>query len=118
MPTPFRQRPSFDSPRWTEADARVVLEALARSGQSVRDFAERHGLDPQRIYLWRRRVAGGVRTTFREVVVRAAPASTTETQGSVFELTLASGVTIRVPPSFNAEALTRLHEVVGRAHPC
>jgi len=40
----------FDSPRWTEADARVVLAALARSGQSVRDFAERHELDPQRLY--------------------------------------------------------------------
>jgi transposase-like protein len=118
MLTPVRHRHPFDSPRWTEADARSVLKELARSGQSVRQFAERHGLDPQRVYVWRRRVAGGDRTTFREVVVRAPQGGSTEAQGSALELTLASGVRIRVPPSFDAEALTRLLEVLERAHAC
>ncbi len=118
MLTPFRHRHPFDSPRWTEAEARAVLKELARSGQSVRQFAEEHGLDPQRVYLWRRRVAGGDRTTFREVVVPARLAASTEAQGSAFELTLASGVRICVPPSFDAEALTRLLEVLERARPC
>lgn len=116
MPTLVRHRHPFDSPRWTEAEARAVIQDLARSGQSVRQFAERHGLDPQRVYLWRRRVAGGDRTTFREVVVR--PAASTEAQGSAFELVLASGTRICVPPSFNAEALARLLEVLERVNPC
>jgi hypothetical protein len=38
-------------PRWTREDAREVLDALERSGTSVRVFAADHGLDPQRLYL-------------------------------------------------------------------
>jgi transposase-like protein len=41
--------------RWSEADARVVIEALERSGEAVTVFARRHGLDKQRIYKWRSR---------------------------------------------------------------
>src|SRR5271166_7206002 len=66
MPT---SRSPFDRPRWNEADARAVIAALERSGPPVAVFAASHGLDPQRVYLWRRRLAGGERTTFLEVVV-------------------------------------------------
>ena len=118
MLTPVRHRPPFDSPRWTEADARIVLEALARSGQSVREFAEEHGIDAQRLYLWRRRVAGGDRTTFRELVVRAVRPGTAEWEGSAFDVTLPSGVKVRVPASFDAEELRRLLAVLDRAVPC
>jgi transposase-like protein len=44
----------FDRPRWTQRDAREVLAALRRSGKPVSVFAAEHGLDPQRVYLWRR----------------------------------------------------------------
>jgi len=119
MLTPSRHRPPFDSPRWTEADAQAVLAELARSGLSVREFAERYGLDPQRLYVWRRRVASGDRSMFREVLVRATPAAArTETQGSMFELTLRSGVKVGVAASFDAESLTRLLEVLGRTSTC
>jgi transposase-like protein len=118
MLTPVRYGHPFARPRWTEADARAVLKELARSGQSVREFSERHGLDAQRIYVWRRRVAEGDRSTFREVEVRATRSASTEAEGSAFELTLASGVRIRIPPSFDAEALARLLDVLERAHPC
>ena len=43
-------------PRWTREDARDVIAALERSGKSVSTFAADHGLDPQRLYLWRRRL--------------------------------------------------------------
>ncbi len=51
------KRPSspFNRPRWTEADAREALTALERSGRPVSVFAAEHGLDPQRLYVWRRR---------------------------------------------------------------
>jgi transposase-like protein len=40
----------FERPRWSEEEAREVLTALARSGQSVGAFAAGHDLDPQRLY--------------------------------------------------------------------
>jgi transposase-like protein len=74
-----RARSPFDRPRWNAEDARQVIAALDRSGQSVSVFAAEHGLDPQRVYLWRRRLgiagsAGAERSTFREVIVRPAAA--------------------------------------------
>jgi hypothetical protein len=58
-----------------ESEAREVLEALERSGETVAAFAAERGLDPQRIYYWRRRVAGGDPITFHELVVRPSPSA-------------------------------------------
>jgi transposase-like protein len=61
----------FARPRWSEGDAREVMTALARSGKSVSAFAEEHSLDPQRVYLWRRRLGVSAEaTTFQEVLVQ------------------------------------------------
>ena len=43
--------------RWTEADAVAALAALKQSGLSVALFAAREGLDAQRLYVWRRKLA-------------------------------------------------------------
>ncbi len=43
--------------RWTAADARVILEAQARSGMSLSAFARRHGLSDKRIYSWRKQLS-------------------------------------------------------------
>ena len=99
----------FNRSRWTEQDARAALAALDRSGKSVGVFAAEQGLDPQRLYMWRRRLAGGERTTFQEVIVRSSPAEST------FEVVLASGVVLRVPSSFDSDALARLLDVLARA---
>ena len=66
---PTASRSPFDRPRWTEQDARAALAALERSGRPVREFAEEHGLDPQRLYAWRRRLAA---TSTRRLVARLA----------------------------------------------
>jgi hypothetical protein len=117
MPTPTC--PPFDRRRWTEQDARMVLNALERSGKPVRVFAEEHGLDPQRLYAWRRRVAGGDDTTFRELIVRPSPmTSAPGADGVPFEIVLASAIVIRVPASFDAAALSRLLEVLSQARAC
>jgi transposase-like protein len=78
MPAPNRS--PFNRPRWTEHDARAALVALERSGKAVRAFAEEHGLDPRRLYAWRRRV-GGDSTMFRELVVR--PSSSVACEGGI-----------------------------------
>ena len=113
MPTP---RPTPFDRRWTEETARAVLAALERSGKPIRVFAEEHGLDPQRLYAWRRRVARGDRTTFRELIVR--PSSSVAMRGeagAAFEIALPSGVVVRVGASFDDAALARLLGVVARA---
>ena len=109
----------FTRRRWTTDDARAVLAALDRSGKSVRVFAEEHGLDPQRLHAWRRRVAEGDPITFHEVTVRPAPRTeAAEAPLAAFEIALASGVVIRVPPAFDAAALARLLDVLTQARAC
>jgi transposase-like protein len=94
---------------------------LERSGQPIRAFAEEHGLDPQRLYAWRRRfaaVAEGDPTTFRELTVRPSSALVIGREAAAFEVALTSGVVIRVPPSFDGGALARLLDVLGQARAC
>ncbi len=101
----------FDRPRWSIDVAREVVAALERSGQSVSVFAAEHGLDPQRVYGWRRRVgARAERTTFRELTV--------PTESCVFEVMLTSGVRVRVPLDFDSEALVRLFQALTQANVC
>jgi hypothetical protein len=55
--------------RWTEKQARAVLEAWRRSGQSVAAFADAIGVVPQRLYWWKSRLgAGSTAPTFVPVV--------------------------------------------------
>ena len=102
----------FDRPRWTEREARAALAALERSRKPVSVFAAEHGLDPQRLYSWRRRLGGAERTTFQELIVRPAARISFADGGAPFEVVLPSGVVVRVPASFNSAALERLLEVL------
>ncbi len=88
----------FDLPRWTADDARHVIAALERSGQPVSTFAAEHDIDPQRLYVWRRRHGTAERTTVRELEIRQ-PRSDFE-RGAPFELVLPSGMVLRVPTRF------------------
>ena len=81
----------------------------------MRVFAADHGLDPQRLYLWRRRLGGAEPTTFQEIVVRQREA---RFDVAPFEVALASGDVVRVPPSFDAEGLGRLLDVLSRSRSC
>jgi hypothetical protein len=112
-------RSPFNRPRWTEQDARVVLDALHRSRKPVRVFAAEHGIDPQRVYLWRRRLGEAERTTFQELVVRPTAGRTTaNADGTGFEIVLASGDVVRVPACFDGAALGRLLEVLAQVRAC
>ena len=98
----------FNRRRWTAQDARSALGALERSGKAVAVFAAEHGIDPQRLYAWRRRLGGAEPTTFQEVIVRPPPRISLTEGAAAFELALPSGVVVRVPASFDASALDRL----------
>jgi hypothetical protein len=116
MPTTSSRSP-YNRPRWTIGDAREVLGDLGRSGKSVSAFATARGLDPQRLYAWRRRL--GVVTTpteFEEVVLR--PSRADGNDGKRFEILLCSGHVVRVPASFDPADLFRLLDVLEKAREC
>lgn len=110
-------RSPFTLPRWTHDDARQVIAALERSGQSVSVFAAEHGIDAQRLYVWRRRLgARAERTTFRELAVSPTRGALEELER--LEVVFPSGVFLRVPTSFDSDALARLFEVLAQASVC
>jgi transposase-like protein len=91
--------------RWTPEDARAVLAELEASGLSLREFAEREGLDRQRLYRWRAQIGVAAEPTFIEI---ARPSS-----GAVIEVVLRSGHMLRVPAGFEAETVRRLVAILG-----
>jgi transposase-like protein len=117
--TSARSRSPFNRPRWNAEDARRVLAALDRSGRSVSTFASEHGLDVQRVYLWRRRLGKAEPTTFQELAVRQTPVAPEE--GSVeapFEIALVTGHVLRIPTSFDTRTLARLIDILAKAGMC
>jgi transposase-like protein len=97
--------------RWSTAVAREVLAAWSASGVSRREFAEKHGLQEQRLYNWERRLAEPDTTAgvqFREVMMPAVGID------SRLEVVLPNGTLIRISSSFDTTALARIVEVLGR----
>src|SRR4029078_9941367 len=82
--------------RWTVEDAKQALEALKQSGLELSAFAARQGLDPQRLWRWRRQLRTLDTTAFHEVVRRDAVSplegeAMTATEREPFEVVLGSG---------------------------
>jgi hypothetical protein len=97
--------------RWSTEVAREVLAALSASRLSRAEFAEKHGLQEQRLYNWQRRLVGSEAApavAFREVTLPPAAVD------SRLEVVLPNGVVVRIPSSFDAGALARLFEVLGQ----
>jgi hypothetical protein len=85
--------------RWTEQDARRVLEELDKSGETVAGFALRRGLVPQRLFWWRKRLERVAtcesKPTFIPVTVRAA-AAWREAERVAVVVTAGDGVRVEV----------------------
>lgn len=110
MSTPARYRACS---RWTAAEARAALGDLHGSGLSVAAFAEAEGLDPQRLYAWRRKLGATPKTAmsksaFIEVVRR---------QGERIEIVLRSGIVLRVSDTIDGGAVRRLVDALDH-DPC
>lgn len=92
------------SRRWAEKEARAALDAHSQSGLSVAEFADREGLDAQRLYSWRRRLSPAPTTAPRFIEVKGIAAAA----DARFEIELRSGYIVRVPSAFDSDALRRL----------
>jgi transposase-like protein len=82
----------------------LVLDRLEASGQSVREFAEREGVDRQRLYRWRAQLGATTAPTFVEIA-RAG-------SGATIEVVLRSGRVLRVADGFSEETLRRVVEIL------
>ena len=86
---------SSRSSRWTASQARKVLDRVARSGLSVKQFAREHGLGVERLYRWKRRLQrarprADAAARFAEVTIRPS------TPAAAIEIELPGGVCLRV----------------------
>jgi transposase-like protein len=103
------------SRRWTEDDARIVLAAQDASGLSVAAFAAREGIDPQRLYFWRRRYQ-------QQPSVEIVPPTFVEVRHAAecerVEITLRSGHLVRVAESIDPGVLRALVNALDRDPAC
>jgi transposase-like protein len=100
--------------RWTVADARAALAAVDESGLSLNAFAARQGIDAQRLYYWRRRLAG-------QHVVALPPPQFVELRpprSEPVEVMLRSGRVLRVAESIDSAVLIRLVAALEHVEPC
>jgi hypothetical protein len=100
--------------QWRADDGRRVLAAWKNSGESMAGFADRHGLNAQRLAWWRARLgmAAPAAMTLVPVTVRATPAARPE--GPALSLVIGDDMRIdvsdasRVPPLWFAAVVDAL----------
>jgi transposase-like protein len=107
-------REVFWKRRWSDKEGRFAVEAWRKSGLSAAKFAEKHGLDAQRLSRWATRLErregkaeeAGPLAGFTPVVVKGR-----DDEARV-EVVLTSGVVVRVPrstePGWVAEVVNAL----------
>lgn len=93
--------------RWNAEDAGTVLKHLEGSGLSVREFAERHGVDVQRLYRWRGDLGAPPAVAPAPAFVEIKPVAR-----EAIEVALRSGHVVRVPDGFSEETLRRIVAVL------
>ena len=98
--------------RWRADDARVMVEAWLRSGESVSDFARRHGLRGERISRWASRIQKGERDGLSFHHVRVVESQDRSYPDGKIEVLLADGRSVRLPHGFAPEELQKVLRVL------
>lgn len=99
--------------RWSREDGRSMVEALRRGGETVEDFAVRHGLPKDRVRRWLRAATpAGVGVQF--VPVTIVPPRASAADGGVD--VVVGEMVIRVGRGFDGEVLHGVLAVLR--HPC
>lgn len=119
LPAPVSR--ALRHPRWSEADARLVLDALASSGLPLAQFAREHAIDPQRLYAWRRRIAPTPPRPQRApepiAFVRLGDAVATP-NAARYEIVLTTGELLRIEGDLHAPSLAALLGVLRAERTC
>jgi transposase len=101
-----RTEDGLGSEAWDESEARRSLGELARSGESIAQFARRRRISAQRVYYWKKRLAETGTPAF--VAVALAPARVGQIE------IVADGVTIRVREDLDLQRIAEIVEVAAR----
>jgi hypothetical protein len=96
-----------------------MLEALARSGQTVREFARRHAVQEQRVRAWTKRFPKMMTSTPAFLPVRVRSESrAAELVPAGLEVRVRGGRSVRVEVGFDAELLRRVVAALEEGAPC
>src|SRR5687768_13981303 len=113
----MKQRDVMTALRWTEEEARQVIEVWEQSGLKLKEFAEQHQFDPQRIYRWNRRLARSRAT--RSTRSRSAEPTilpvklVSREMADCIEIRLVNGIQVRVPFSGDLGSVSSLIELLS-----
>lgn len=115
---------------WNTAKGRRMVKSWRASGLTVAEFARQEGIDPWRLYWWRRKLEPAATRAAREDVraesvatpapflpVRVSQTVAQPPSCATFEVVMVNGRTVRVPADFDASALRRLLGVVEEVSP-
>ncbi len=99
--------------QWSEHEARGVLSAWRRSGQSIERFAKERGIVPQRIRWWKAKLKGSSTALVRsQSPLALLPVQVTESaptkRGEPVAVYLRSGHILKVGRGFDEEAFARV----------
>jgi transposase-like protein len=83
-------------PRWTEADARRVLDEWQRTGGTLEAFARSRGLVPQRVAWWRNRLRDQRPVVPAEITFAPARVTGAEPADPAAVIRLPHGIAIEV----------------------
>ena len=106
------------SRRWTDEDARVVLDALEASGLPVKTFALRHGIQAQRVFLWRRKLRDKCALGTKPVEFVEVDARPRAVSGRRYEVVLPDGTALRVENGVDVGEVRALVEILRETSSC
>ena len=100
--------------RWSAADARLILDALESSRLAIPEFAREYGVDPQRLYVWRRGLAAREQPATETPIefIELEPMGPSPLATTRYELLLPGGETLRIEGCVVAADLTILLAVL------
>ena len=99
--------------QWSEYEARGVLSAWRRSGQSLERFAKERGLTPQRVRWWRDKLEGkptalaNSRSSLALLPVKVTESAPSK-RGEPVAVYLRSGHIVKVARGFDEDAFARV----------
>ena len=99
---------------WREAEGQTVVSALRSSGEGVKSFSRRYGMNPKRVWWWARRLGAEGSMRFHPVRVVA---SRVEPDGLI-EIELRDGRRVHLPRRFDEEDLRRVLRVLEQLSSC
>jgi transposase-like protein len=103
---------------WRDVDARIIVAAWQSSGETLSEFADRHGVDPKRIARWASRLERAKPAAMLFHPVRLAEDGLQSWSGPAIEIELIGHRRVRVAHGFEVEDLRRVLAVLEEGTKC